>query len=65
MMTEVQYRDAQGKWQKLPIPSGVSINEPKFAFDQCRSRGLTTRVIKWKPDGSFDITAGPFAHQRR
>jgi hypothetical protein len=64
-MTEVQYKDSQGKWQKLHTPPGLTIDEPAFAFQQCKQSGLVTRCVTYKPDGTVEVTHGPFAIQRQ
>ena len=61
---EVQYKDSLGKWIKLPIPIGVTIDEPAFAFNQAKQRGLITRVVSWDRDGKELVVSGPFSVQR-
>jgi hypothetical protein len=64
-MTEVQYKDASGKWQKLHTPPGVTMDEKAFAFAQTKQTGLVTRCIEYKPNGEVIVTAGPFQIQRQ
>jgi len=53
MMKKAQYRDDRGNWKDMSIID-FRVTPEAFAFESAK-KGLQTRVIQYKPDGSFDV----------
>jgi hypothetical protein len=53
VIKKAQFRDDRGNWQDMPI-TDFRLTPEVVAFESAK-KGLHTRVIEYKPDGTFDV----------
>lgn len=53
MLKKAQFRDDRGNWQDMPI-TDFRLTHEQVAFESAK-KGLVTRVIEYKPDGTFNV----------